>query len=95
MRSQKKAVTRIFISLLICLFCANLSLADPNSLLELADSYEQDSNFTLAEATYNQIVTQYPDTEQAFKALKGLTILYIEWDKWSDAVNSNNLLLTD
>ena len=55
--------------------------ADAQSELALAQTYEQDSNYGQAEAAYQNIVADYPDTNDALDAQKRLTMLYFSIDK--------------
>ena len=55
--------------------------ADASAQLEQADAYMKDKNYEQAEGIYKQIVTDFPDSNDALEAQKQLTCLYIATDK--------------
>jgi tetratricopeptide (TPR) repeat protein len=59
--------------------------ADAAAQLEQAEKYQEGGDSEQAEAIYKQVVTTYPGTGEALEAQKGLTILYIAWDKQPEA----------
>ena len=57
----------------VLLFMATgVCFAGTSELLEQADTYKQDGNYEQAEAIYQQIISNYPDTDYAFLAQKNL-----------------------
>ena len=55
---------------------AGVCFADAAEELEQALSYDQTGNYEQAETAYQQVVTEYPDSDEAFAAQKQLTALY-------------------
>jgi tetratricopeptide (TPR) repeat protein len=74
---------------------AGVWFADTSELLEQADTYKQEGNYEQAEAIYQQIVTDYPDTDYAFLSQKNLAILYVLWDNQPEADAALGQLVTD
>jgi tetratricopeptide (TPR) repeat protein len=69
--------------------------ADISALFEQAQTYQQEGNYEQAEAIYQQIVTDYPDTGYAFLSQKNLAILYVLWDNQHEADAALGRLVTD
>lgn len=69
--------------------------ADPSAQLEQAQTYTNSGQYEQAEGIYQQIVTDYPGTEYAFKAQKNLPFLYIAMDQQPEAEAALQKLLTD
>ena len=64
---------------------ANQCFADVAAELTQADAYRNIGDYEQAEATYMQIVTDYPGSEEALLAQRNLTFLYIDIGKDSKA----------
>jgi tetratricopeptide (TPR) repeat protein len=91
----KKLFTLLSILLCVLLFeMTGKALADPVAHLELAEAYQRQGQYTQAEEIYQQIVTDYPDTDHSFQAQKNLVILYVAWDKQPQAETAFQQLLT-
>ena len=56
-------------------------LADASARFKQADDYKRNKQYEQAEAIYQQIVTDHPGTEDAFKAQKALVFLYFATGK--------------
>jgi len=69
--------------------------ADALAQLQQADAYMKDKNYEQAEAIYQQIVTDFPDSNDALEAQKQLTILYIKQDNQPQADAALQKLLTN
>ncbi|NIT58704.1 MAG: tetratricopeptide repeat protein [Aliifodinibius sp.] len=83
---------------LFCILCLEMTgkaWAGPVEQLEQAEAYQEQGQYTQAEQIYQQILTDYPGTDHAFQAQKNLTILYVTWDKQSNAEAALQQLLTD
>jgi tetratricopeptide (TPR) repeat protein len=96
MKMVKKILFAGFISLVL-LFCrmTEQCFADAQSQLELAQTYEQDSNYVQAEAIYKTIVTDYPDTNNAMEAQKRLVMLYFTQNKQTEGQTAFEKLISD
>ncbi|MBW8039064.1 MAG: tetratricopeptide repeat protein [Planctomycetes bacterium] len=55
--------------------------ADASTQFKQADGYKQNKQYEQAEAIYQQIVTDFPDSNDALKAQKQLTLIYIATDR--------------
>ena len=64
---------------------AGQCLADAAAQFKQADDYKQNKQYEQAEAIYQQIVTDFPDSFDALEAQKQLTILYIKQDNQPQA----------
>ena len=67
-------------------FIANFSKHPylPEALYSIAERYQNARKNEQAEALYQKIATNYPDTDYAFKSLKKLTILYVDAEKGAE-----------
>ena len=70
----------LFISSVLFAFllflAAGVCFAGTSELLLQADTYREQGQYEQAEAIYLQVVTEYPDSDEAFIAQKQLTTLY-------------------
>ena len=73
---------------------AEVCLADASAQFEQAETYETQGYYERAEEIYKTIVTDYPGTDNALKAQKKLTILYITWHKGLQAEAAFQELVT-
>jgi tetratricopeptide (TPR) repeat protein len=64
---------------------AGQCLADASTQFKQADDYKRAKQYEQAEAIYQKIVTDFPDSFDALEAQKQLTILYIRQDKQPQA----------
>jgi len=55
--------------------------ADVSAQFKQADNYKRNKQYEQAEAIYQQIITDYPGTDDAFKAQKALIFLYFATGK--------------
>jgi len=74
---------------------AGQCFADASEQLKQADDYKQNKQYEQAEAIYQQIVTDFPGTDDALKAQKELTLLYIITDSQQQADAAFEQLVTD
>jgi tetratricopeptide (TPR) repeat protein len=94
-------MARKLFTLLPILFCVlsvevtGKTFADAPAQLEQAETYQKEGQYAQAKQIYQQIVTDYPDTNDAFHAQKNLTILYVEWGKQSQAEAAMQQLTAD
>jgi tetratricopeptide (TPR) repeat protein len=59
--------------------------ADPSGQLEQAEQLLKKGQYEQAEAIYQEVAADYPGTDYAFQAQKGLAIVYVRWDKPAEA----------
>jgi len=59
--------------------------ADASAQLEKAETYKQNEQYEQAEAIYQQILTGFPDSNDALEAQKQLTLIYIATDRRAEA----------
>ena len=64
---------------------AEVWFADTSALFEQAQIYKQDGNYEQAEQIYQQIVTDFPDSNDALEAQKQLALMYITTDSQQQA----------
>jgi len=64
---------------------AGVWFADTSELLEQAQIYKQEGNYEQAEAIYQQIVSDFPDSNDALEAQKQLALIYIATDRQQQA----------
>ncbi len=94
-------MARKLFTLLPILFCilffemTGKAFAGPADQLEQAETYQKEGQYAQAKRIYQQIVTDYPDTNDAFHAQKNLTILYVAWDKQPQAEEALQKLRAD
>jgi len=82
----KHIVFMAFISGVLLVFpLSNTCLADVEAQFDQADEYEDQGQYEQAEAIYEQILTEYPDSNDALEAQEKLTVLYILWGKQAEA----------
>jgi tetratricopeptide (TPR) repeat protein len=76
-----------FISSVTLLFLTipHPALADVSAQLKQAEAYQSNRQFNEAEAIYQQIITSFPDTNDALEAQKQLTFIYIATDRQQEA----------
>ncbi len=74
---------------------ASECFADAPAQLQQAETYMKDRSYEQAEAIYQQIVTDFPDSNDALEAQKQLTILYIKQDNQPQADAALQKLLAD
>ena len=83
----------------LCLFLlftqTSLAFAGGPAQLEQAETLFKKGQYEQAEAIYQQIVSQYPGTDDAFAAQKQLTFLYIAWHRYPQAEAAYNQLLAN
>jgi tetratricopeptide (TPR) repeat protein len=70
-------------------------LADASAQFKQANDYKRAKQYEQAEAIYQQIVTVFPDSNDALEAQKQLTILYIKQDNQPQAEAAFQKLLAD
>jgi len=78
----------------LLLVAAGLYFAGTSELLEQAQIYKQEGNYEQAEAIYQQIVSNYPGTDDALEAQKQLTLMYIATDRQQQADAALGQLVT-
>jgi len=59
--------------------------ADVSDKFKQAQKHQQQRQYEQFEQIYKQIVKAHPGTEDSFQAQKNLAILYVEWDKQTQA----------
>jgi len=64
---------------------ASRCLADVSEQFEQAQTYQLNGNYEQAEAIYQQIVMDFPDSNDALEAQKQLTLMYITTDSQQQA----------
>jgi len=69
----------------LLLVAAGLYFAGTSELLEQAQIHKQEGNYEQAEAIYQQIVSDFPDSNDALEAQKQLTLIYIATDRQPQA----------
>ena len=79
----------------LLLVAAGLYFAGTSELLEQAQTYKQEGNYEQAEAIYQQIVSNYPGTDDALEAQKQLALIYIATDRQQQADAAFGQLVTD
>ena len=94
MSTKTLLITSVLFGFLLSV-AAGLCLADASAQLKQADGYKRAKQYEQAEAIYQQIVTDFPDSNDAFHAQKNLTILYVEWDRQPQAGATLQKLLAD
>ena len=72
-----------------------LSFGGVPAQLEQAETLLEKGQCQQAEAIYQQIVSQYPGTDDAFAAQKQLSFLYIAWNRYPQAETAYNQLLAN
>ena len=91
---MRKKIPSIPLITLIVLITASMCLAGEPDRFKQAEAYEKQGQYEQAEQIYQQIVTGLPGTDDALTAQKNLAILYIGWDKQSQADIALDQLLT-
>ncbi|MHC4110112.1 MAG: tetratricopeptide repeat protein [Planctomycetota bacterium] len=88
----------LFVPLVLCVLLLSKMpeecFADASAQLEQAEAYQKQRQYEQAKEIYQQLVTDYPRADYAFQAQKGLTILYVTWDKQPQAEAAFQQLLT-
>lgn len=92
-----KKILLVTLSMLVLMFwsMAGECFADAAAELGQAEKYKEGEDYEQAEAIYKTIVRDYPGTDDAFKAQKGLTSLYIGWEKEAEAEAAYEQLVTE
>ena len=87
----------LFISSITLLFLtiSYPTLADVLTQLKQAESYQNNRQYDQAEAIYQQIVTSFPDTNEALLAQRQLTLIYISTDRQQEVDLAFKKLLAD
>jgi len=87
----------LFISSVTLLFLTipHPALADVSAQLKQAAGYKDNRQYQQAEAIYQQIITDFPDTNDALEAQKQLTVVYIAWDRQPQAEAAYQQLLAN
>ncbi len=78
---KKVLLISLTLSALMFSWMTGECFADVSAQFELAKTYKKQGYYDQAEQVYKTIVTDYPGTNDALKAQKILTILYITWHK--------------
>jgi tetratricopeptide (TPR) repeat protein len=81
-------VCAVFILQLAC-----LSFAGTAAQLEQAETLFKNGQYEQVETIYQQVIAEYPGTDDAFAAQKQLAFLYIAWDRYPQAEAAYNQLL--
>jgi len=89
------SVVSLFLGITVFLGMTEQPLVDTIAQLEQAQAYVNNGEYEQAEIIYKTIVTDYPGTDYALEAQKGLTILYISWDKPAQADAAFEKLIAD
>lgn len=89
---SKNAFLLVFLGLAALL--SQNCLAGALAELGQADVYAQSEDYQRAEAAYTAVVTNYPGTDEALEAQRGLTILYLQQDDWQQAQAAYDELVT-
>jgi len=89
----KRRFVAAFVVVLALWLPAGRCLADGGALLEQAEQYREDGNYAEAETIYKAIVAADANTDEAFTAQEGLTVLYIYWERQEDANTAYHELL--
>jgi tetratricopeptide (TPR) repeat protein len=87
----------LFISSVTLLFLATPypALADVSAQLKQAAAYKDNRRYEQAEAIYQQIITAFPDTNDALEAQKQLTLIYIATNRQQQADAAFEKLVAD
>jgi len=88
----------LFISLVTLLFLTTIlhpAYADASAQLKEAGMLVKNKQYQQAEAVYKQIVTAFPDTNEALEAQKQLTCVYIATDRQQEADAAFEKLLSN
>lgn len=75
----------LFISSILSFLLLGNCNADALADLAQTDTLAVNGDYQQAEVIYKEIVTDYAGTNEALEAQKGLTIVYIALERWSDA----------
>jgi len=70
---------------LLFLIIPHPALANASAQLKQAETYQNNRQYEQAEAIYQQIVTAFPDTNEALEAQKQRTIVYIDTNRQEQA----------
>jgi len=95
---MSKKILFVLLVLLCVLLLSEMAgecFADVSAQLEQAQAYINNRQYQQAEAIYQQIITDYSRTDDAFQAQKNLTILYVTWDKQPEAQAALQELIAD
>ena len=82
---MRKKTSFIPIGTFIVLAIVYQCFADVSDKFKQAQTHQEQRQYAQAEQIYKQIVKAYPSNEDAFQAQKSLAILYVEWDKQTQA----------
>jgi len=88
----------LFISSVTLLFLTTIphpAYANASAQLKDAGTLVKNKQYQQAEAIYQQIVTAFPDTNEALEAQKQLTLIYIAADKQQEADAAYQQLLAN
>jgi len=92
------ATKTLLISSVLCGFflsmAAGLCFANASEQLKQAETYKNVGNYEQAEHIYQQIVTDFPGTDEALEAQKKLTLIYIATDSQQQADAALEQLVT-
>ena len=83
------------LSVVLLFLAAGACFAVTSELLLQAETYREQGQYEQAEAIYLQVVTEYPDSDEAFIAQKQLTVIYALLAKESEAQAAMAKLLAD
>jgi len=87
---------RIWLLCVLLVFSlTSLCFADARAPLDQAETLLEKGQYQQAEAIYQQVIAEYPGTEDAFAAQKQLAFLYIAWHRNPEAEAAYNQLLAN
>jgi len=95
---RRKIILASIISLGLVFFAMTAGVTpdeDVAAQLEQAKNYYESRDYEKAEQSYQSILNEYSGTDYAFQAQKGLTMVYIAWDKLTQAESGYEKLLAD
>ncbi|MBW8042151.1 MAG: tetratricopeptide repeat protein [Planctomycetes bacterium] len=88
----------ILLPILSCILLSGMmdtALAGSADQLKQAETYQEQGQYGQAEGIYQQILTDDPGTDHAFRAQKNLAMLYVTWDRQTEAEAALQKLLAD
>jgi tetratricopeptide (TPR) repeat protein len=91
---KKVVLSAVLFGAVLCL-TAGECFADAASMLDQAEQYEDDGNYSQAETIYKTISADYPGSDDALTAEERLTALYVVWGKQPEADAAYQQLLSD
>jgi tetratricopeptide (TPR) repeat protein len=94
MRSRISSIVLVLLTLFLVGLTGTV-MADLSTQFKQAETFQKNGQYEQAETIYQQIVTNFPDTNEALVAQRQLTIIYIATDRQQQADAAFEKLIAD